>query len=224
MSACVHVTISDDIRRELMRLRQVTGASPRELLRWLPPGVTPDMVERWMTGKDVAARNDQLEAVLSMWRGILEIEWVEITPEIQKELIRLQDETGIGTGRLMRGSLRDVPAGLRATSVNKWMSQGGQARRDHLEYVLGRWRAFLESGYARKPITPEIQGRLRGEQERTGIGAKRLFRGMREVPDDLKPAAVQQWLDGRATTARQHHLEHVLKEWSLYPDRGGLLA
>ncbi|NVD26788.1 hypothetical protein HUO14_02570 [Parasphingorhabdus flavimaris] len=61
-------------------------------------------------------------------------------------------------------------------------------------------------------ITEEIRAHLKAEQERTGAGIQRLFRGTNDVrPEGLKSSSiVHNWLNGTHKSARKEHVDWVV--------------
>tara|TARA_R110002110_G_scaffold67928_8_gene184408 strand:- start:2122 stop:2589 length:468 start_codon:yes stop_codon:yes gene_type:complete len=61
-------------------------------------------------------------------------------------------------------------------------------------------------------ITEEIRAHLKAEQERTGAGIQRLFRGTNDVrPEGLKSSSiVHNWLNGTHKSARKDHVDWVV--------------
>jgi len=66
---------------------------------------------------------------------------------------------------------------------------------------------------ARIPLTPEIIAQLNALKEQTGVGVCKLLAGRKDMPRGLSSTTISFWLSGKVKTARQTHLDYVLKEW-----------
>ncbi|WP_262694693.1 hypothetical protein [Kordiimonas aquimaris] len=71
----------------------------------------------------------------------------------------------------------------------------------------------------RVPLTQDILDTLKAHKKRTGLGVIALLRGKRlEMPPGLNGAIVESWFQGNSATARQSHIDYVLRLWEAAPD------
>ena len=54
---------------------------------------------------------------------------------------------------------------------------------------------------------------MQSHKRRTGVGERALLRDASDKPDGLSYDVILRWLNGKATTAREDHLDYVLKRW-----------
>lgn len=75
------------------------------------------------------------------------------------------------------------------------------------------------------PITDEIRATLRGEAERTGLGAAALLRGKRPSEiNGMNSGTVQAWMSGAVKTARRDNLDYIIARWQSMPDKEDVWA
>lgn len=138
-----------------------------------------------------------------------------LTKAQQRALQREHQRTGVGPMALLRGR-KDKPAGLTAGMVNTWLNGScTSAQPGHIAYVLARWRQASPI----VAISDEIRTELLAHKDRTDIGAIALLRRDEDKPDKLTPALLQTWLSGICRSARQDHLDYVLRRYRALPDR-----
>ena len=216
----VRETITEDQRQELLRLRRRTKIGAKRMLgsmEQVPDGLTAGIIHYWMTGVTRSARSDHLSAVLAAWRR-LEDETVLLTPEIREKLNRLRKESRIGPNGLLRGVRHKMPDGLGTWLIHDWMNEGTHARRDHLEFVVGRWESLIKRGQIRETITPAILRELRKERWRTSVTPHKLLKAANDLPRGLTSGIICGWLNGSSGSAQPGHLEYALKRWKTFPD------
>lgn len=66
---------------------------------------------------------------------------------------------------------------------------------------------------SRIPITDEIRGELNVLHKKTNVGPQRLLKGKADRPKGLNSTTIYHWMDGTHATAKQSHMEWVLREW-----------
>ena len=144
---------------------------------------------------------------------------VQITNEVRDELIAERDRTGIGVSALLKNSRKEIPAGLNYVMVSQWMAgRITSARKDHLDYVLAKWRAISE-GDCRIPITPELIQELKALQCKTGISPARLLKCY-PPPEGLTSQIITRWIAGLILKGRRGHINFVLEAWKKIPVTG----
>lgn len=142
------------------------------------------------------------------------MERVSITKDIVEELQRLQEQSGVGPGALLRGQ-KDVPPRLNSGTIFGWKQQTVKtARRDHLEWVMRRWREVTPV----VPVTPELIKEIEAQLKRTGIAPRALIARIDPSLDKLRPELVTRWVKGTTKSARQDHLDAVLGALRAAPD------
>ena len=142
------------------------------------------------------------------------MERVSITKDIVEELKRLQEQSGVGPGALLRGQ-KDVPPRLNSGTIFGWKRQTVKtARRDQLEWVLQRWSEVTPV----VSVTPELIKEIEAQLKRTGITPRALIARIDPPLDKLRPELVTRWVKGTTKTARQDHLDAVLNALLAAPD------
>jgi hypothetical protein len=142
------------------------------------------------------------------------MERVSITEDIVEELKRLQEQSGVGPGALLRGQ-KDVPPRLNSGTIFGWKRQTVKtARRDQLEWVLQRWSEVTPV----VSVTPELIKEIEAQLKRTGITPRALIARIDPPLDKLRPELVTRWVKGTTKTARQDHLDAVLNALRAAPD------
>ena len=119
-------------------------------------------------------------------------------------------QTGCGAAAFLSWA-EDVPKGLNSMTINHWMKgRVNKANAEYLAFVLEQWPKMP----SKVVITDEMIERLKAEQDRTGVGPKRILATMHEVPDGLKPITISRWMTKRANTAKQDHIDAVLEAYA----------
>ena len=201
-------------------LQQKTGVGVSKLLssrRDVPAGLTASKIEGWRSGKTRRAKREDVEYVLSVWNSLPQYEFVEVTEDVSLMLRAYRDQSGVGPYALLRGRRADRPKGLKSPMVQRWLEgQAGGVRKDHLDFVLARWRAVINGSRDRVPITGDYLAQLQLHRTRSGVGPTKLLT-LGGVPDSLSVAMLRNWINGKIGTARRDHLEFVLERWAALP-------
>lgn len=218
--------ISDDIRRRLNELREKTDIGPFALLKGqrdrMPDGISGAIVAAWLNGDRREARSDQLDFVINLWEQKDDPAYyrVDLTDEHLNELACQRLRTGVDAKTFFKPPYTP-PNGLHIHHVHNWTRGGTRsARRDHLEYVLGAWRALPDvcepepevlgvEGYqtlnGRIVLDDALIARLRDLRERTGCSATALLAAAKQmgraIPPGLKVPEIARWLSGQAKSA-----------------------
>lgn len=141
-----YVEISDEVRAELVMHADRTGIGAVRLLKDsidCPEGLTYLNVQAWISGDIGSAQKSYLDYVLSRWKSLPDSDVVEITPEIISLLRSEAERTGTGVSALFRGVRPSEVGGMNASIVKNWLAGGTKmAKREHLEFVLERWKAL----------------------------------------------------------------------------------
>ena len=156
---------------------------------------------------------------------------ITITDAIRAALRAEIRRTGVTAIMLLKGR-RDVPDGLAARTVNRWLAGLlSTARRSHLDYVMAQWsdrsddagrmtsdgRKLSRRG-ARHPATGEtwipvtnaMSAHLRDELTRTGIQSAAILRGVSGLPDGLNQRVVRGWLYGETQATNEAYWNFVV--------------
>ena len=134
---------------------------------------------------------------------------------IRDALLSERDRTGVGPTLLLNGA-RDIPHGLNANKAGRWLSGWGvSARKDHIEYLLRRWRALPAVEYVQ--LTSEIVRTLRTHKDRSGVGAHALLKHGSLPPQGLNAAMVENWFSGTVKSAQKRHLDYMLAAYESLP-------
>jgi len=150
---------------------------------------------------------------------ILDSEFVTIDEVIRAKLSALKKQSGWGAGALLKGQRDKAPDGLGAGLIYHWMNHhGASARREHLDYVITRWKEIIANGQHFVELPPETLNDLKGYRARSQIGVARLFKTAQNLPDNLTPSMVNRWFSGKQKTVRHDHLEFVLRLWASMPE------
>lgn len=186
--------------------------------RDVPAGLTASKIEGWRSGKTRKAKKEDVEYVLSVWNSLPQYEFVEVTEDVSSMLRAYRDQSGVGPYALLRGRRADRPKGLKSPMVQRWLEgQAGGVRKDHLDFVLARWRAVINGSRDRVPITGDYLAQLQLHRTRSGVGPTKLLALAGGVPDGLSVAMLRNWINGKIGTARRDHLQFVLERWAALP-------
>lgn len=214
------VSVTPEARAELCRLQTETRIGTSVLLRGAtdkPAGLTGAKVKQWMDGAVKTSPPGHLEYVLKRWRKIPKR--IALTTELIEPLRALQSQTGIGAWALLRGAC-DMPDKLSPTVVSSWLgNRTKNARKDHYDYVLRRWKDLAKLGRHLIMLDNERLTVLRRQYERSGIHPNELFHHTKALPDGLTPVMITNWLRGNARRIRQDHYEYVLRHWRAVEER-----
>ncbi|GAB5469823.1 MAG: hypothetical protein Kilf2KO_28530 [Rhodospirillales bacterium] len=141
---------------------------------------------------------------------------VSLSDEIIEGLTAQRRRTDVGAGPLLAGR-DDVPDGLRADHVTKWMTRiVGTAPRAHLLFVQKAWESLPDD--PRVDITEAMRDTLKAETQRSGVGTVRLVKEFGPLPDGLSAHSVHGWINGAIKSVKQRHFEHVLGLYKTIPD------
>jgi hypothetical protein len=146
--------------------------------------------------------------------------------------------TGVGLDKLL-AARDDAPEAFDAEEMERfYRGEAGKMRRDHLDYVIGLWRALPDrhrgaaTGRARETpkkkekvdLTPEIRAELRGHWMRVGLSVDAFFKRLANPPSRLSRRMIQRLVGEDAPRrVRKDHLEFVLAAWEKLPDGLGRL-
>ena len=156
--------------------------------------MTENKIRHWLNGRSKSARPDHLRYVIRAWEELPRYEFVENPADEIAEMRRLKEETGFGFSALLSGQREEMPEGLRADIIKGWFENTRvKARRDHLDYVLARWRSLRDDGRVRLAILPDHIDELRGHIERTGVSIKQLLANADDVPGGLSLPMLRSW-------------------------------
>lgn len=144
---------------------------------------------------------------------------VPVTRDTMRRLTALQESTGVGFNKLLKGR-DDLPDGLKPSTVGNWLSRRARtARPDYLECVFGLWEALPRHVYVESP--DEEMREMRSLARRSGVGARALLRGRRkEQPEGLTARLLASWLAKTPKRARRDHLDFALSRWRVLIDHG----
>jgi hypothetical protein len=225
------VTITSELRRELIALRDRTGVGPQALLRARrdkPPGLGADLILLWISGAVKSAREDHFAYVLRLWNGADPV--LPVTNDLRARLLEERRRTGISAAMLLRGDL-GAPEGLKPSIVEGWLSGACKsARRSFLDHVMRRWQELpdgsasrssghgVRRGTARIIITDPMRAELIRERLRTGVLISLRLRRDPDAPEGLTPTMISGWLKGKIRSARADHWNYVLNWWRALPD------
>lgn len=215
------IIIAED-RQKMIDLKNATGVTPHMLLAGrtdVPEDLTENKIRHWLNGRSKSARPDHLRYVIRAWEELPRYEFVENPADEIAEMRRLKEETGFGFSALLSGQREEMPEGLRADIIKGWFENTRvKARRDHLDYVLARWRSLRDDGRVRLAILPDHIDELRGHIERTGVSIKQLLENADDVPGRLSLPMLRSWFTESPPHARQEHLDYVFARWRNLPD------
>lgn len=93
-----------------------------------------------------------------------------------------------------------------------------QAKPEHLDFALSRWRTILAEGLYLVPLTTEMSEAFRAERARTGVGTATLLKSTEDVPKGLTRPMLAQWIGGSRKSIRKDYLDWILTAWAALPD------
>lgn len=204
------VVIRTEILDKLHAHRERTGIPASKLLAGaddLPDGLNTALINSWLAGKTKTANPDHLYYTLKRWKALPDAPH-EIVSVDQSILVAHRERTGVAGTDLLK-SAQDMPEGLSLTTINSWLHGGVKtARRDHLEFVLGRWESLESLGYEYLSITSNILIELQSFRDQLLLPGA-IFNDTQDVPDGLSVYTVTSWLNAQVTKARKDHIDFV---------------
>ncbi|WP_309383995.1 hypothetical protein [Cerasicoccus frondis] len=153
---------------------------------------------------------------------------ITLTDE-HRELLRSETErTGIRPQQLLE-QMQAAPEGLTAGMVSSWISGTvTTAQLDHLQKTLDTWQSLPDAGMPR-PLrcNPSAFTRLTEDQRNalqelvdiTGANMTQLFRECKDIPPNLSPNMVYNWLNGETQNAIPEHYDFVFEALSKLPEK-----
>jgi len=246
--ASSRVALTVGYLKELARQRKRTGVDAKTFFKspYVPPeGLRIHHVHNWTQGATRSARRDHLEYVLNAWRALPDVcapdaetlgvgsyemkdGRIVLDDALLARLRDLQSRTGLSSTAILAAANemgRTIPPGLKVPEIARWLSgQAKSADPSCLLLVIETYEAVLGDAPAlpagqRVAITGDIRETLKRERERTGIMQADLLRGAADVPEGLSAPMISKWINGTVTTARQDHLDWVMKRWAGMADR-----
>lgn len=214
--------IFPEIITELKFLQDRTGLTPRQMLaltanEQFPAGLKYHHINKWLSGEVKEAPSTHIDFVLAQWRSVPEEEhMVTITEQMQRNLMDYRTFTGVGPRLLLRGRRQDIPTGLTATEIAKWLSGLiTKTQQKKLNYVLRLWAECSDI----VDVSDHFRQQLLAEKQRTGIGTTALMALAENAPDKLTYQTIQNWLNKSAQRARIDHMSYVLNLWRSLPNK-----
>jgi hypothetical protein len=156
---------------------------------------------------------------------------IALTKVVRASLRAEHKRTDVTAMQLLDGA-EDLPDGLTAGSVNRWMNGLIRAApRCHYDYVVARWKALPDATATQKrgkryptasdawiEVTDAMSSHLRLELARTGLDHAVMFEGLIDVPPGLNARIVKGWLYEEAETTRTAHWKYVVARLAAMPD------
>jgi|GEM_PF-3403553 len=138
---------------------------------------------------------------------------VSITDEIREELHRLQEVSGKGSMKILRGH-KDIPSKLNSGTVASWLNgQVISARKDHLDYVLEKWR---QVGRALS-ITDDMRQMFQLEFTRTGMTPSRFMRVFQDHPTEFSIKILESLRNGKRLNVEEAHWNFIMTSLKSLP-------
>ncbi len=143
-----YVAITKSDLEELRKFRDL-AFTPSMILKGnsaAPEGLTAGIIISWLAGATTKVQPHYLDFVLKAYQ---ELEKHPQRPMIVDDMITAEftayiEESGIGSITLLKNR-KDIPSGLRSSTVNRWVSgHAATARKDHLDYVRRRYRQVIK--------------------------------------------------------------------------------
>lgn len=199
-----------------------TGLAPRQMLllvkdKDFPLGLKYHHINKWLSGDITQAPQSHVDFVLAVWRSVPMAEYiVEITDKTRQNLLDYRNLTGVGPRLLLRGRRSDVPPGLTANEITKWLCGiTTKTQQKKIDYVLRLWAECNDL----VDVGEEFRQQLIAEKARTRTGTRKLLAHAVDKPDKLTPLTIDNWIGKTARRARLDHMHYVLQRWRSFPDR-----
>lgn len=228
------VEITASMRRQIKSEIRRTGISALNLFKErpdLPDGLTPRLVNRWVSGLIKQGRSDHLNYVLSRYTALPDksstrsAEWFKYLPEMADQFCREMHRTGKTPMSLLHG-LGDAPEGLNVQILESlYRRKTHFVRIDHWDFVLAHLvslpgraappdkRRYVSSHSRYPSISDDALAQLRHYRKRTGIGGDILLRLSSEKPEGLTARMISGWLTGATKSADPDYIEFVLNAY-----------
>lgn len=209
------IKITSAIRAKLLAQKERTKVGTQKLLnekKSLPKGLSPAIVNRWLTGAIKSATKEHLDYVMSKWESLPSIafDFIEITSEDFEKIHTYKKLTNMGATTFLK-KVKNIPADLTAEKINNWLSGNSKTvREDHLSFVLEKWKELAEGNQTRIAITPEVLTRLIDYRDRGNLLPGHILKNASDKPKGLSAHIISTWLSGRVKRVRKDHLDYVL--------------
>lgn len=220
-----YISITAETRDRLSAERDRTGIDHNGLVtRYLDElnGMKPETIRLWMTGRIRSADPSALNAVLTAYAGLPDIEnadglrLLEMTSQHIALLLGEHERTGVGIHALFTRE-HNLPEGLDPNAIIRWLD--GRIRsveRAHFDYVLRCWQAFPSK--AAVTITPAMREEFDQHLSRTGITIAALHRMLPARPHPPCESAMRCWRSGATKTTKLSHWESAIEALRALPD------
>lgn len=142
-----YAEVSEGTLLALHREKNRTRVSARQLFAradHVPEGLTVFHVENMVRGLVKKTRREYLEFVLRQWEMQPDAPIrVPITPDILARMLQEKERTGVGPMALLHNTNKERPQRLTTSLIGSWLEgKTKSARKDHLAFVLRRWKTM----------------------------------------------------------------------------------
>lgn len=144
-------------------------------------------------------------------------DWIQITPEIYKELQDENKRTGLA-GDSIFDLMKNRPEGLTANIISNILFGG-------TKYTSGEWIRRILLVFKRQPdkleeidLSPELNEIFKKEQKRTGIKGGGVFSKIENIPQGMKLCHAVNIVSGERKKASQIWIDAILTAYKKLPD------
>lgn len=158
----------------------------------------------------------------------------EITEEV-RGLLQSKFNQGTITAKSFLRRFSPVPDGLTENTLSRWVNGSAKkARKEHLTFVLehlGKVPVLSQEDTQKfesiKKFSSHINREIINEkdvleiklhQARTGVGATKLLKNAKNIPEGLASSMITAWTNHHVRTAYPEHIKYVLELWRKTPD------
>ncbi len=219
----VRITITKEMRAELISEKERTGAGGKALLLNVSENshsVTSQLVGTWLSGKTNSASASQWNWVIETYKSLPSLkarEIIELTDAMRAELEAEVERTGLGVKKLFNQS-SNPPPDLNPDKMRLWQRGAKSAQKDHWYWAIKEYKA-LSSVSAKINISDKMRQELKSEIERTGITPYTLLRIGKNLPHGTTYIKIHNWKEGTIKTAASAEWAWVINTYTSLPDK-----
>lgn len=211
---CEWVELTDAVLARLEGLIARTGKSPAAIWQLgpeRPPGLTRQLVRRWLNGKEREARKDFLDDVLARYERAA-VNHPKVDRAAERRTVAWRRQTGVNVEFLLQGRT-DLPEGLSLGLACLICRGEAPDAPEHFRQYLDRLRQ-QRPDLERVEITVEQVEALRLRIIQTGVSARALLERSEDCPSGLTEPVIKCWLSGGTKSARKDHLDFVFRAYA----------
>lgn len=219
------VSLTEQTAKELTAEKDRTGVSEAKLLDLMenpPEGLASSIIRKAVLGSVKSIRRDHLEAIREAYAklpGSQQSERIAFTAEMLGEFNIQTEATGY-TPRTLLAFILNRPEGLTAVTISNLMEGRLKTiRKDHWDAITTAYADIKKKGMERIPFTTDMRAQLDSDREKTGLGAKLIYRVMTVHPEGLTDGMIAALFEGKVESTRKDYWQAICDAYAALPDK-----